>query len=70
MEILTKKQVAKQLNISTRTIDRLILSGQLKAYKIGRSVRIAQAQLDEFLKVSTFDPLEPGEVTAATGFSF
>jgi len=56
MEILTKQQVAEHLNISKRTIDRLIFSGQLNAYKIGRSVRISQEQLDEFLTASAFDP--------------
>jgi len=70
MEIFTKQQVAKQLNVSTRTLDRLILSGQLKAYKIGRSVRIAQEQLDEFLKSSEYDPFEVGKVSVSTGFSF
>jgi len=70
MEILTKKQAADQLNISSRTIDRLILSGQLKAYKIGRSVRIAQEYLDEFLESSKYDPIALRDISAATGFSF
>lgn len=58
----TRKEVAKNLNISQRSVDRLILTGQLKAYKIGRSVRISKEQLDDFLKGSVYDPLEPGEV--------
>ena len=70
MEIFSKQQVAEQLNISTRTIDRLILSGQLKAYKIGRSVRIAQEHLDEFLKSSKYDPLALRDISAAKEFSF
>ncbi|MFW5895703.1 MAG: helix-turn-helix domain-containing protein [archaeon] len=69
-QLFTKKEVATKLNVSVRTIDRLILSGQIKAYKLGRSVRIDQEQLDEYLQESVFDPLKPGEVSVATGFSF
>lgn len=67
MEIFTKQQAAKQLNISTRTIDRLILSGQLKAYKIGNSVRIAQEHLSELLKSSIFKPPNPENLSTARG---
>ncbi|MFW6230341.1 MAG: helix-turn-helix domain-containing protein [Halanaerobium sp.] len=69
-QLFTKKEVATKLNVSVRTIDRLILSGQIKAYKLGRSVRIDQEQLDEYLQESVFDPLKPGEVSVATGFGF
>jgi len=65
----TRKEIAKNLTISERSVDRLILTGQLKAYKIGRSVRISQEQLDEFLKGSVYDPLQPGEVTVSTEIS-
>ncbi len=63
MEIFTKQHAAKHLNISTRTIDRLIFSGQLKAYKIGRSVRISQEQLDEFLEASVLDSFGPNGIS-------
>jgi len=67
--MLTKKDVSKNLNISTKTVDRLILRGQLKALKIGRSIRIPQDELDEFIKRSAYDPLEPNGVSITTGFS-
>ena len=69
-QLFTKKEVATKLNVSVRTIDRLILSGQIKAYKLGRSVRIAQEQLDEFIEASVFDPLKLCKVSATSGFGF
>ena len=69
MEIFSKQQVADQLNISTRTIDRLIFSGQLKAYKIGKSIRITQEQLNEFLNRSVYNPHGPTGTSVSTGFS-
>ena len=69
-QLFTKKEVATKLNVSVRTIDRLILSGQIKAYKLGRSVRIAQEQLDEYLQESVFDPLNLCKVSATSGFGF
>jgi len=65
----TREQIAKQLTLSVKTIDRLILRGQLKALKIGRSVRISQEQLDEFLKRSIYDPFENNGVSISTGFN-
>jgi len=65
----TREQLARQLTLSVKTIDRLILRGQLKALKIGRSVRISQDQLDEFLKRSIYDPFENNGVSISTGFN-
>ena len=65
----TREQIARQLTLSVKTIDRLILRGQLKALKIGRSVRISQDQLDEFLKGSVYDPFKNNGVSITTGFN-
>jgi len=67
--LLTRKQTAIELNVSHRTVDRLIQKGHLKALKIGRSIRISQEQLEEYIKNSHFDPLKPGEVSVITEFS-
>lgn len=67
MGLFTKKELSAKLNVSIRTIDRLILSGQIKAYKIGRSVRITQEELDDFLEASAYDPYEVGKVSMETG---
>ena len=69
MKFLTRTEVSKQLNISLRSVDRLISRGQLKALKIGRSIRISQEQLDELIKLSYYDPLMPKEVSISTEFS-
>jgi len=45
----TKEQVATQLNVSTRTISRLIEKGQLSVVRIGRSIRIEIQAVYHFL---------------------
>lgn len=43
------KDVAKMLSVSTKTVYRLINQGKLAMVKIGRSTRIDEAELDNFL---------------------
>jgi len=64
MKLFSKKEIAEKLNISVRTIDRLIKSKKLNACKIGRSVRITQEQLDEFIQASVLNPHVSGNVSA------
>ena len=45
----TLGEVAKQLNVSTRTVSRLIEKGELSTIRIGRSVRIEMQALNHFL---------------------
>jgi len=47
-KLLTIEEVAKILRVSTRTVNRYIESGRLKASKIGQW-RISQKDLEEFL---------------------
>jgi len=68
--IYTKQEIAKELSLSTKTIDRLILSGKLQACKIGRSVRITKNQLDAFLENAIYDPEEMGIINPASGINF
>jgi excisionase family DNA binding protein len=44
--LLTAPQVAELLNISPRTVRRLIARGELAVVRIGRSVRIRAAALE------------------------
>jgi excisionase family DNA binding protein len=44
----TRKQVAKILNFSLRTIDTMIKNDQLNAVKIGKSVRIPISEIRKF----------------------
>lgn len=45
-DIMSRQDVAAELSVTTRTVDRWIKTGQLKAYKIGRQVRIKREDLD------------------------
>ena len=46
-----RKRVAKALECSERTIDRLVQAGELEAYKLReRGVRITQTSLREYIE--------------------
>ena len=47
--VYTRKEVAAKLKISISTLDKFLLSGQLKAFRVGRQVRITEQSLQEFL---------------------
>ena len=49
MNMYSIKDVAKMLSVSTKTVYRLINQGKLAMVKIGRSTRIDEAELDNFL---------------------
>lgn len=46
---LSKESVARALDQSTEQVRKLIDSGRLKAFKLGRSVRVRQSELDRFV---------------------
>jgi excisionase family DNA binding protein len=41
--------IARRLNISTRTARRLIVRGELGHYRVGRLLRVSDAQYSEYL---------------------
>ena len=43
------KDIAERLQVSSRTIRRLVVSGELVVMRIGRSVRVSEAALKNFL---------------------
>ena len=49
MQYLTVKQVISILQVSQRTMYRMIDSGKLPAYKLDRDWRIAKEDMDQFL---------------------
>ena len=49
MNMYSIKDVAKMLSVSTKTVYRLINQGKLAMVKIGRSTRIDEVELDNFL---------------------
>ncbi len=46
---LSRADVAKQLGLSVGTVDNLIRSGELPAFRIGSSVRIPADELEKIL---------------------
>ncbi len=48
-DLKTIKQTAAQLQVSQNTIRNMILRGDLKAERIGRLIRIRQANIDALL---------------------
>ena len=47
---MTKKEVVAELNMSTRTLDRLRSRGLIKAYKAGATVRFLREEVEEVFK--------------------
>ncbi len=47
---LRVSEVAKMLDVHPKTIENWIKSGELKALKFSRAVRIAEADLKQFLE--------------------
>lgn len=47
--MLTVKDVAKRLTVSDKTVKNWIKNGSLKAYKFGRSYKVDEIDLLEFI---------------------
>lgn len=48
-QLFTTKEVATRLRISKRTVERLIHKGELRIVKIGDLVRIAPADVEDYI---------------------
>lgn len=46
---LCVREVADRLRVSTMTIHRLIRDGQLSVVRVGRSIRIEEAEYDRYI---------------------
>lgn len=53
--LLTIPEVAEQLKVGERFVRRLIFERRIAFHKIGRHVRISQADLDAFKRASRVD---------------
>ena len=49
-QLLTPEQVAERLQVTLRTVQRWIAEGELPSYKLGKTRRISEEQLAEFLQ--------------------
>lgn len=53
-KLYTRQETAKYLNVSIRTVDRLIKNGELEVNRIGlRNVRISETAIKDYLNKST-----------------
>jgi len=49
-EVMTIPEVAEYLKVTRQTVHRLMKSGKLKAFKIGRSTRILRTEVEKFIE--------------------
>lgn len=49
----TKRQVAERLQVSVRTVERLVRAGELTPCQIGRAVRFSERQIEAYLRAHT-----------------
>jgi len=58
--LLSKKELAKSLGVSTKTIERKINEGLIPYYKIGTLIRFDQNSIDQLLKHCRRNAIEGG----------
>jgi putative molybdopterin biosynthesis protein len=58
-DLLTAEDVAKQLRIKKYTVYELIKRGELPSSRVGKQVRVSQADIDRYLKASKTGPRYP-----------
>jgi excisionase family DNA binding protein len=63
--MLTKKDVAAFLNVSTYTVDTLVRNGKLPCYKIGKACRYKEQDIQTYL--SEVKLLIPEKASFCTG---
>jgi len=47
--IYTRQEAAEQLQVSLSTLDKFLKSGKIKAFRVGRQIRITEQALKDFL---------------------
>lgn len=55
VNFLTVAEVAAVVRVSKMTVYRMVHNGELPAVRVGRSFRVAQSDVDEFLRKSFFN---------------
>lgn len=59
MQLLTVRQVADRLSVSTKLIYKMFSAGKLDGYKIEGAVRIDEASLDAYLQANRIEKKKP-----------
>jgi len=55
VKFLTVAEVAAVMRVSKMTVYRLVHNGELPAVRVGRSFRVSEKDVDEYLKRSFYD---------------
>ncbi len=50
MKLLTMKQVEERLGVSSRTVFNFIQRGEIKGFKVGKSWRFEESEIEDYLK--------------------
>ena len=58
IRLLTLSEAANLLQVSTRTLQRMIRNGQLPAFKVGGQWRLREAQLRQWVESREISPAE------------
>jgi excisionase family DNA binding protein len=53
---LSTAEASERLGVTLRTLYRLVDEGRLPAYKIGRVIRVKEADVDAFIESSRIQP--------------
>ncbi len=49
LHLISIRECAKRLSVSTKTIDRRLASGELRAHRVGGRVLIAESEVERFV---------------------
>ncbi len=60
--LLTVEATAERMSTSVRFVRRLIAERRIAFVKLGRHVRIAEADIDAYIEAGRVDPLPPPDV--------
>ncbi len=67
MTLYTKKEAAEMLRISVRTLERLLSTGEIRAIKVGKQVRISDDQVSHYLRSNLMPYYIPKSPNASSG---
>jgi len=48
-DLLTLDQVAEHLQVSRRTVERLVAAGRIRIVRVGRLIRVSERELEAYL---------------------
>tara|TARA_R110002049_G_scaffold267026_1_gene443286 strand:+ start:464 stop:688 length:225 start_codon:yes stop_codon:yes gene_type:complete len=63
--LLSVREVADRLKVSPRTVQRLVRKKDLRAYRVGRQLRIPELAITELLRNTKFDDDEFEQIQSA-----